>query len=450
MPSLPTVPALPLPSAQARQWAVKADLLDFTAQPQDSAPQDSAVRYRPAHWLLVDGTRIAAVQANAPGDDWWRVDASGHLLLPGFIDAHVHGAQLDVIGAWGSSLLDWLTTHTFPAEARFASLAHARAHSALFLDSLLAVGTTAAVVYPSVHAHSVDALFEAAQARGMRMVSGKVMMDRHVPAAVRDTVASAERECRALIERWHGQGRAAYAVTPRFAPTSSEAQLALAGQLLRSAPGLYLQTHLAETQAELAWVKELFPQDRSYLWVYERHGLLGERSVLGHGIWLDEVDRRLLHDRGAQLVHCPSSNLFLGSGLFDWRALRAAGVAFSVASDVGGGTQLCLRRNLLEAYKIQMLLGHKLSAWALLHSATRGAAQALQLAHEMGGLEPGQCADFNLWAWGSSPLAQQRQSVAQNLHERMFAWLTMAEGSDRLATFVAGRALAPVGVVAGA
>jgi guanine deaminase len=430
----------------AQPVAVRADLLDFTATPDDTALATPAVRWRPGHWLCVgvDG-RIVSVQPTAPqGPEWQRIDASGSLLLPGFIDTHVHSAQLDVIGAWGSSLLDWLERYTFPAEARFADVAHAQAHSALFLDGLLAVGSTSAAVYPSVHAHSVNALFEAATARGMRLLSGKILMDRHVPAEVRDDVDHARTDCEALIARWHGRGRCAYAVTPRFAPTSSNAQLALAGDLLRSHPGLYMQTHVAETEAEVAWVKELFPQDRSYLAVYERFGLLNARSVLGHGIWLDAADRELLAARQSQIAFCPSSNLFLGSGLFDWAAARAAGAAFSVASDVGGGTQLCMRRTLIEAYKAQMLRSHgahKLSAWALLHAATRGAAQALQLGHEVGSLEPGCMADVSLWRWASSAVAQRRQEVAQSLHEKVFAWLTMADPRDLQQTWVAGRCL---------
>ncbi|MFZ4652734.1 MAG: guanine deaminase, partial [Rubrivivax sp.] len=330
--------------------------------------------------------------------------------------------------------------HTFPAEQRMADAAHAARISATFLDGLLAVGTTAACVFPTVHATSVDALFEAAQARGMRLVAGKVLMDRHAPPALCDDAdpSVAELTCRALIERWHGQGRLAYAVTPRFAPTSSEAQLALAGRLLASAPGLYMQTHVAENTQEVHWVRELFPQARSYLDVYARHGLLHERAVLAHGIWLDEADRQLLRASGAQLAACPSSNLFLGSGLFDWAAARDAGVPVSLASDVGGGTSLSMRRTMLDAYKVQAMAGRRVSAWALLHAATRGAARALRLEQEIGTLEPGCVADLTVWRWASLPVAVRRQSVARDLHERVFAWLTVADEQDLLETRVAG------------
>jgi guanine deaminase len=224
------------------------------------------------------------------------------------------------------------------------------------------VGTTAAVVFPSVHPGSVDALFAAARQRGMRLITGKVLMDRNVPDAVRDDVEQAESHCQALIGRWHGRGRLAYAVTPRFAPTSSDAQLAMAGRLLASTPGLYMQTHVAENRDEVRWVAELFPTARSYLDVYRRFGLLNERAVLAHGIWLDDDDRALLHDCGAMVAHSPSSNLFLGSGLFGWREMAAAGAAVSVASDVGGGTSLSMQRNLADGYRVQALLGERLSA----------------------------------------------------------------------------------------
>ena len=360
--------------------ALRGDLLDFSAEPALDDPATPAVRFRPDHWLLIERGRIVAVQPGEPGPDWVRVDHRGRLVMPGFIDTHVHSAQIDVIGSWGTQLIDWLHTHTFPAETRMADAAHAARISALFLDALLARGTTAACVFPTVHAVSAEALFQAAQARGMRLITGKVLMDRHAPPELCDDVEGAERDCLALIERWHGQGRLAYAVTPRFAPTSSPAQLAMAGRLLAHVPGLYQQTHVAENPQEVRWVAELFPQARSYLDVYARHGLVHERSIFAHGIWLDAADRRLLHERGAQIAFCPSSNLFLGSGLFDWEAARQAGVAVSLASDVGGGTSLSMRRTMLDAYKVQAMAGRRVSAFALLHAATRGAAASSPLA----------------------------------------------------------------------
>lgn len=421
--------------------ALRGDLLDFSAEPALDDPASPAVRWRPAHWVLVQEGRIVAVQPQDPPEGWPRADHAGCLVLPGFIDTHVHSAQLDVIGSWGTQLLDWLDTHTFPAEQRMADPAHAARIAATFLDGLLAVGTTSACVFPTVHAVSVETLFEAALARGMRLVAGKVLMDRHAPPALCDAPdpAVAERTCRELIERWHRRGRLAYAVTPRFAPTSSDAQLAMAGRLLASAPGLYMQTHVAENVQEVQWVRELFPQARSYLDVYARHGLLDERAVLAHGIWLDEADRQVLRAHCAHLAACPSSNLFLGSGLFDWAATRAAGVPVSLASDVGGGTSLSMRRTMLDAYKVQAMGGRRVSAWALLHAATRGAARALRLDDEIGTLEPGRLADLCVWDWAAEPVARRRQAVARDLHERLFAWLTLAGESELREVRVAGQ-----------
>ena len=346
-----------------------------------------------------------------------------------------------MIGSWGAQLLDWLETYTFPAEHRMADPAQAAAGSTLFLDALLAHGSTSAVVFPTVHKASVDALFAGALERGMRVIAGKVLMDRHAPDTLCDDiddVASAEADCLELIERWHGRGRLAYAVTPRFAPTSSDAQLAMAGRLLASREGLYMQTHVAENPDEVRWVAELFPDARSYLDVYERHGLLNARSVLAHGIWLDDADRATLARRGAQIAFCPSSNLFLGSGLFGWAEAEEAGVGISLASDVGGGTSLSMQRTMADGYKVQAMAGTKLSAWALLHAATRGAALALGLQHEIGSLEGGTTADLCIWDWATSPVARRRQEVARDLHEKVFAWVTLGDERDLVETWVAG------------
>ncbi len=422
-----------------RGVAILADLLDFTGDPGLADRHSPAVRWRPAHWLLIgeDG-RIASAQTDAPGDDWLKIDHSGKLLLPGFIDSHVHCPQLDVIASWGSELLVWLNTYTFPAEARHADPAVAQAAAELFTSALLAHGSTAAVVFPTVHVASVDALFQAASQRGMRMVAGKVLMDRHAPDNLCDDVDQAERDCRTLIDRWHGRGRNAYAVTPRFAATSTPAQLAMAGRLLADHPGVYMQTHVAENRAEVAWVAELFPQARSYLDVYAQHGLLNERAVLAHGIWLDDADRALLHSTGAQIAFCPSSNLFLGSGLFGWQQAAAAGVNISLASDVGGGTSLSMHRTLADGYKVQAMAGNRLTAWALLHAATRGAAQALRLGDEIGSLNPGAMADVCLWHAAVGPVAQRRSSLARGLHERLFAWLILGDERCLAETWVGG------------
>ena len=436
----------------AQPLAIRADLLDFTATPSWGSPTLQGVRLRPDHWLLVgaDG-RIQGAEPAAsftPGPDWLLHDHRGRLLMPGFIDTHVHCPQLDVIASWGAGLLDWLETYTFPAEQRHASPEVAEGAAARFLDALLAHGTTAAVVFPTVHRASAEALFAAAAARGMRLVTGKVLMDRHAPEALCDDVPGARADCEALIRRWHGQGRNAYAVTVRFAVTSTPEQLAMAGELGRQHEGLYMQTHVAENRDEVAWVAKLFPEARSYLDVYHRAGLLHERAVLAHGIWLDAHDRALLRDTGAHIAHCPSSNLFLGSGLFDWQAAIDSGHRVSIATDVGGGTTLSLPRTLAEAYKVQALRGTQLNAWTALHAATRGAAEALGLAHEIGHLGAGTLADLAVWHWAHGPVASHRDAVAtggvaglaaQPLHARVFAWMTLADERNLAATYVAGR-----------
>lgn len=422
----------------AFRTALRGDLLDFTAEPAWGDVDSSAVRWRPDHWLLIENGRIAGAQTEAPDDSWTREDHQGRLILPGFIDTHVHMPQIDVIASYGAELLDWLETYTFPAEMRYADSAYSHAGAKLFVDSLLAHGTTSAVVFPTVHKVSADALFGAARERGMRLITGKVLQDSHSPDGLRDDVAQAERDCLDLIARWHGRDRLAYAVTVRFAATSSPAQLAMAGALCTADPSLYMQTHVAENRAEVEWVRELFPQARSYLDVYARAGLLHRRSVLAHAIWIDDTDRRALVDSGAQIAHSPSSNLFLGSGLFDWRKAVGCGAAVSLASDVGGGTSLSMVRTMADAYKVQALAGQRLTAWKALHSATLAPAAALQLEDEIGSLDIGRTADVCVWDWAADPVSQRRMDVARGLHEKAFAWMTLADDRNLVATYVAG------------
>lgn len=422
--------------------ALRADLLDFAAAPAWGDLEPDGLRWRPDHFLLIgDDGRSAGVMPGSwtPGPEVTVHDHRGRLLLPGFIDSHVHSAQLEVIASYGSELLDWLNRYTFPSERAFADETFAAAAAGRFLDALLAHGTTSAVVFPSVHKVSADTLFAAAHERGMRLISGKVLMDRNAPDGLRDDVSGAERDCVDLIQRWHGHGRSSYAITVRFAPTSTPGQLAMAGDLLRADPSLYMQTHVAENRDEVRWVAELFPQARSYLDVYAGYGLLHRRSVLAHGIWLDDADRRALRDAGAQVAFCPSSNLFLGSGLFDWPALREAGAAVTLASDVGGGTSLSMQRCMADAYKVQALAGRRLTAWTALHAATRGAAEALQLEHEIGSFDTGCLADVCLWDWARGPVDGRRLEVARDLHERLFAWMTLSDERHLVASWVAGQ-----------
>jgi guanine deaminase len=429
----------------ATRLALRGDLLDLVADPGFSADPGTAVRFRPDHWLWIDDGRIvgATPAEDPPPESFERHDHAGRLILPGFLDTHVHSPQLDVIAAYGTELLDWLTTHTFPAEQRQADPLVARATAERFCDALLAHGTTSAVVFPTVHRGSVDALFQASADRGMRIVAGKCVMDRHAPPALTDTVESAERDTCALIERWHGQGRATYAHTVRFAPTSTPEQLRMVGRLIERFPDTPMQTHVAENRDEVRWVAELFPASRSYLSVYDDFGLLAGRSVLAHGIWLDDADRALLARRGALVAHCPTSNLFLGSGLIGWTAIEAAGGAVALASDVGGGTSLSMPRTMAAAYQVQAMQGVRLPAWKALHAATLGGARALGLDDELGSLEPGRLADVCVWDWASGAVASHRDDVIRQagrpLHDRVFAWMTLSDDRNLVQAWVAGR-----------
>jgi guanine deaminase len=447
---------------------LRGDLLDFTADPGFVPPAEApGVRWRPDHLVLIESGRIQAVQAAdvALPEPWRNVpieDHRGRLLMPGFIDTHVHCPQLDVIASYGTELLDWLNTYTFPAERRYADPAVSHAGAERFVQALWAHGTTSAMVFPTVPKVSAEALFQAAQSRHMRLLTGKVLMNRHAPEGLLDDVDQAERDCVDLIDRWHGQGRLAYAVTVRFAPTSTPQQLTMAGQLCHAYAGTYMQTHVAESRDEIKWVMSLFPDARSYLDVYDREGLIGPRSVLAHGIWLDDRDRAVIREHGAQIAHSPSSNLFLGSGLFDWAQAQRDEIKVSLASDVGGGTSLSMLRNMADAYKIQALQGTRLSAWKALHTATLGAAQHLGLAHEIGQIEPGLMADLAIWDWAHGPVAAHRDKLARDshtassvsaqaaLHERAFTWMTLGDERNLVATLISGQtvfrapALAPL------
>nr|WP_298686739.1 guanine deaminase [uncultured Dongia sp.] len=367
------------------------------------------------------------------------VDHRGKLIIPGFVDAHVHSAQLDVIASYGTQLLDWLTRYTFPAERKFESAEHGALMAEMFLDRLLASGTTTAAVYPTVHKQSVDTVFAAAAARNLRMIAGKVMMDRHAPDYLRDDVVSAEADNRDLIARWHGKGRLSYALTPRFAPTSSAAQLEMTGRLFREIPGLALQSHLAENADEIKWVRELFPDQRSYLDVYDHYGLLGKRAIYGHAIHIDDADRARMAATGAAIAFCPSSNLFIGSGLFDLEQAKAAGIRVGLASDVGGGTSLSMLQIMAEGYKVLQLRRQNLNPWRGFYLATLGGAEALYLEDKIGNLLPGKEADFTVLDFAATPLLKHRTEVSRDFAERLFALMMLGDDRAVAATYVMGQ-----------
>jgi guanine deaminase len=356
-------------------------------------------------------------------------DYRGRLIMPGFIDTHVHYPQTDMIAAYGEQLLQWLDRYAFPTESRFDDAVHARAVADFFLDELLHNGTTTAMVFATVHPASVDAFFSAASARNLRMIGGKVLMDRNCPEFLRDTAASGYEDSKLLIERWHGRGRQLYAVTPRFAPTSTEEQLQLAGRLLDEHAGVYLQSHVAENRNEVAWAAELFPWSRSYLDVYDRFGLLRDRSVYAHCIHLDTTDRDRMAQAGAAMSFCPTSNLFLGSGLFDLDAAAASGARVGIGTDVGGGTSFSMLRTLSEAYKVAQLAGQRLSPLQAFYLATLGSARSLYLDHVIGNFERGKEGDFIVLDPAATPLLARRMQQTESLAERLF--LLMMLGDDR-------------------
>ncbi|MDA8021758.1 MAG: guanine deaminase [Gammaproteobacteria bacterium] len=351
------------------------------------------------------------------------------LIVPGLVDAHVHYPQCEVVAAYGAQLLEWLEKHTFPAEARFHDRAHAGRIADFFLDELLRNGTTTALVFGSVHPQSVDAFFEAAEARNLRMICGKVMMDRNAPPEICDTPQTGYDDSRALIKKWHGRGRLGYAVTPRFAPTSSDAQLRLAGKLLAENPGVHLHTHIAENRRECEWVAKLFPQCDDYLGVYERHGLLGRRAMFAHAIHLSESEWSRLSRAGAGVAFCPTSNLFIGSGLFPLHRADSAGARVALGTDIGGGDSFSLLRTVNEAYKVQQLQERNLSPMRALYLATLGGARALDLQDHIGNFERGKEADFITLNFRATRLIEMRARGCKTLAEKLFVLLML--GDDR-------------------
>ncbi len=425
--------------------AYRGSLLHFLADPALST--ESHVWHADGLLIVADGKVQAAgdyasLQATLPPDTPVH-DYRGKLLMPGFIDTHVHYPQSDMIASPAEGLLPWLETYTFPTERQFEDPAHASEVAEFFLDELLRCGTTTAMVYCTVHPQSVDAFFAASERRGLRMVAGKVLMDRHCPEFLRDTPESGARDTEALIQRWHKRGRALYAITPRFAPTSSDAQLQLAGELARAYPDTFIQTHVSENQAECAWVHELFPQSRSYIDVYDSVGLLRPRAMYGHCIWLDQTDRARMAASGAAAAICPTSNLFLGSGLFDFAAADRAGMALSLASDVGGGTSFSMLQTMNEAYKVARLKGSYLPALRMFYLATLGAARSMQLEGVIGNFASGAEADFIVLDPLATPLLQRRnrgwQEGEASLEECLFALALLGDDRAVAATYAAGQ-----------
>ena len=427
-------------SATAR--VIRGRVLSFTDDPAESGSR--AYSYIQDGAVLVAGGLIEAVGATrdilarAPPDATID-DHSGSFIMAGFIDAHVHYPQTQVIGSHGAQLLDWLHNYTFVEEQKFIDPAHCARVADFFLDELFRSGTTTAMVYCTVHPSSVDAFFAAADERGARMIAGKVMMDRDAPEALMDTAQRGYDESKALIQRWRGRGRLDYAITPRFAVTSTQAQLEAAGALAREFPHCYVQTHANENKAEIARVAALFPEARSYIDVYEKAGLTGPRSVFGHCIHLQESEVAALAGSRSVAAFCPTSNLFLGSGLFDQARLRQAGVRIALATDVGGGTSYSMLRTAAEGYKVLQLNDQSWPAVEAFYQMTLGNARALSLDDRIGSIAAGKEADLIALDPQATPaLAHRIEAAAGDIEVELFALVALGDDRAVRQTYVAG------------
>ena len=422
--------------------AYRASVFHCTADPGEQGDVAAVEFFEDGVLLVEDGHVLALGEADslapALGGDTRFEDLSGKLIVPGLIDCHVHYPQIDIIGSYGEQLLDWLNRYAFPGEMRFADKDYAKQVAETFVDELINNGTTTALVFATVHEHSADAVFEAAKRRGMRLIAGKVLMDANCPDALRDSPESGYSESKALIERWHGNGRLGYAITPRFALTSSEAQLEAAGRLAGEYPDVWIHTHLAENHDEVDQIAQQFPWSDSYLHVYDHFGLVRERSVFAHCLHLSESECRSMAAKGGAAAHCPTSNMFLGSGLFDLRRLRKDSVRVGLGTDVGGGTSLSLLKTMREAYKVLHLQDQPLPPSRAMYLATLGAAEALYLDDRVGNFAPGKEADFVVLDPAGTRMSAHRTATTKSIDELLFALIVLGDDRNVSATYLQG------------
>ncbi len=423
---------------------LRGRILSFQRRPEGLDDRSALLFEEDGGVLVSDGRIVAAGEFAAvrkQAGDARIVDHRPHLILPGFIDAHVHMPQMQVIASYGAELLDWLNTYTFPEETKFRDTQHGRRIARLFLDEMVRQGTTTVAAYCSVHPESADAFFAEALDRDMLVIAGKVMMDRNAPEGLRDTPQSGYDDSRALIGRWHGRGRLRYAITPRFAITSSPEQMEMAGALAREHPHLHVQTHLSENHAEIAFTQELFPWSKDYTDVYAHYGLLGPKTLFGHCIHLSEREADALSESGSVAVFCPTSNLFLGSGLFDWQrySRREKPLKIAAATDVGGGTSYSMLRTMDEGYKVIALQGEKINPLSSFWQATRGNAEALSIADRVGTLDPGTDADLVVLDARATPAMALRMETADTLAEELFLLQTLGDDRAVVEVYVAGK-----------
>ena len=425
--------------------AIRGAALSYTNDPFQHPIEDCFVYESDALIVMQDGviTAFGAAHDLIKGlpDDVAMTHYDDCLIMPGFIDCHVHYPQTEIIGVYGKHLLDWLNEYTFVSEQKFKDSEHARHTAKVFLRESLRCGTTTSSVFCTVDPTSVDAFFAESDLLNMRNIAGKVLMDRNAPAELLDTPQQGYDQTQALIDRWHGTGRSLYSVTPRFAPTSSVEQMEMTGSVWRENPGTYLQSHVSENASEIEWVKELFPQQKNYVDVYAHFGQLGERSILGHGIHLSEEEFQVLHDSGTAIAHCPTSNLFLGSGLFDIKKAMDPGrpVRVGLATDLGAGTNFSQLVTMSEAYKVAQLNAYSLSAHHAYYLATRGAANALYLDDKIGSIEVGMEADLTVLDLKATPMLGYRMKHTNNLDEALFVLMTLGDDRTSCATYIAGK-----------
>jgi guanine deaminase len=429
--------------ADVSAQAIRGRLLSFARAPRGAGDAES-YRYIDDGMVVIEDGRIARVgpaaelAATLPAGTPVAHHADA-LIMPGFIDPHIHFPQTQVIASYGAQLLEWLEKYTFVEEQRFADPAHAARNAEFFLDELARNGTTTALAYCTAHPGSADALFAAAHKRNVGMVAGNAIMNRNGPPGLLAPAATAIPDSRDLIRRWHGTGRQRYALTPRFAITSTDEQLAELGALLAEFPTILMQTHLDENLDEIATIKRLFPDDPSYTAVYARFGLLGPRSLMGHCIHMTDEEVALMRDTQSVAVFCPTSNLFIGSGLFDYARLTKAGVRIALATDVGGGTSYSMLRTAAEAYKVMQLQGQNLPALAAFDLITRGNAAALGLDGEIGAMTPGAYADLVVLDARATPAMAHRMEVSRSLEDELFVLMTMGDDRSVRQTYIAGR-----------
>lgn len=426
--------------------AFRSAILDFVADPF-SVPEPESVRYFPDGLLVIEQGTVKELGTYEQLKDQYMgleiIHYPNHMILPGFIDLHIHFPQIEMMAAYGEQLLEWLEKFAFPVERKFRDKAYCDRIAPIFIDQLLRNGTTTALVLAAVFPQSVEALFEESDRRKMRLIAGKVMMDRNAPKFLQDTARSSYEDSKTLIEKWHKKGRSLYAVTPRFAPTSTPEQLTYAGKLLEEFPDVYLHTHLSENTNEVAWVKELFPNSKSYVDVYDQFGLVRARSIFAHGVQLTKAEFDRLAEAKSTIAFCPTSNTFLGSGLFDLDRAISSNIKVGLATDVGGGTSFSMFQTASEAYKITQLQRQKLSPLQAMFLATLGGARALCLEDKIGNFDPGKEADFIVIDPRSTPILALRNqaempTTLEDLSDRLFSLIIMGDDRSIQATYILG------------